>query len=150
MHNQRISLQTIPIYLQLDQATHQPAPQASHSNSNTFTQSPSSGYYHASEQQQQSQGSSGTSSSGMLSLCPPVTHSNISTNDPAKAAAAAAANNMKGGNISSQTLMHTQFTASPSSGPHQVVPGGFAYVHAAIPTVVQVKPAEQKKQPVGE
>ncbi|KAM1304635.1 hypothetical protein FF1_022161 [Malus domestica] len=129
-------------------------PQASHSNSNTSTQSPSSGYYHASkrrpEQQQQSQGSSGTSSSGMLSLCPPVTHSNTSTNDPAKAAAAAAANNMKGGNISSQTLMHTQFTAAPSSGPHQVVPGGFAYVHAAVPTVVQVKPAEQKKQPAGE
>ncbi|TQD71351.1 hypothetical protein C1H46_043115 [Malus baccata] len=96
------------------------------------------------EQQQQSQGSSGTSSSGMLSLCPPVTHSNTSTNDPAKAAAAAAANNMKGGNISSQTLMHTQFTAAPSSGPHQVVAGGFAYVHAAVPTVVQTENWKKK------
>ncbi|XP_068327983.1 protein TIME FOR COFFEE-like isoform X2 [Pyrus communis] len=134
-------------------------PQASHSNSNTSTQSPSSGYYHASkrrpEQQQQSQGSSGTSSSGMLSLCPPVTHSNTSTNDPAKAAATAVANNMRGGNLSSQTLMHAQFTAAPASGPHQlvpaVVPAGFSYVqHAAVPTVAQVKPAEQKKQPAGE
>ncbi|CAN6726235.1 unnamed protein product [Malus baccata var. baccata] len=126
-------------------------PQAPHSNSNTSTQSPSSGYYHGPrrrpEQQQQSQGSSGTSSSGMLSLCPPVTHSNTSTNDPAKAAAA---NSMKGGNLSSQALMHDQFAAAQSSGPHQLVPAGFPYPHAAVPSTVQVKPAEQKKQPAGE
>ncbi|PQP93957.1 protein TIME FOR COFFEE [Prunus yedoensis var. nudiflora] len=86
----------------------------------------------------------------MLSLCPPVTHSNTSTTDPAKAAAAAAANNMKGSGLSSQTLMHhAQFAAAQSSGPHQIVPGGYPYVHA-VPTVVQVKPAEQKKQPAGE
>lgn len=153
-HQQQLSKQSIQ-QAQLFFSNACIQPQASHSNNATST-APSSGYYHNNitrrrpEQQQPPQGSSGSSSSGMLSLCPPVMHSNTSTTDPAKAAAAAAANNMKGSGLSSQTLMHhAQFAAAQSSGPHQIVPGGFPYVHA-IPTVVQVKPAEQKKQPAGE
>ncbi|PON80113.1 Protein TIME FOR COFFEE [Parasponia andersonii] len=132
--------------------------QATHSNSNTPSTAAAAGAYYSQrrrpeQQQQQPQSASGTSSSGMLSLCP-VTLANTSTSDPAKAvaAAAAAASNMKGGGLPSQTLMHpAQFAvaaASQSGNPHQLLPAGFPYVHA-VPTAVQVKPAEQK-QPAGE
>lgn len=84
----------------------------------------------------------------MLSLCTPVTHSNSGTSDPAKAVAAVS--NMKGGGLPSQGLVHAgQFATTQSSGKqHQLVPPGFPYGHA-VPTAVQVKPAEQK-QPAGE
>ncbi|GLT53181.1 hypothetical protein SLA2020_264700 [Shorea laevis] len=127
--------------------------QASHSIGNTPA-SPASGYYlqrNRRDQQQQPQGSSGASSTGMLSLCPPVTHVNTSTSDPAKVVAAAtAASNMKGGGLPPQGILHvTQFGAAQSSGnPHQLLPAGLSYVRA-VPTPVQVKPAEQK-QPAGE
>lgn len=87
----------------------------------------------------------------MLSLCPPVTHVNTSTSDPAKVVAAAtAASSMKGGGLPPQSILHvTQFGAAQSSGnPHQLLPAGLSYVRA-VPTPVQVKPAEQK-QPAGE
>lgn len=130
----------------------------SHPN-NASAASAVSGYYNQRrrtdqppQQLQQSQHPSGTSSNGMLSLCPPATLANTSTSDPAKAAAAAAAvaaaNNMKGA-LPSQTLIHpAQFAAAQAGNSHQLMPAGFPYVHA-IPTAVQVKPAEQK-QPAGE
>ncbi|KAG2727518.1 hypothetical protein I3760_01G160600 [Carya illinoinensis] len=111
------------------------------------TSGPSVGGYYLQrnrrEQQQQPLGSSGTSSTGMLSLCPPVTLANTSTSDPAKAVAAAS--NMIGGSLPSQGILHvTQFGGAQSSGnPHQLLPS-FSYVHA-VPTPVQVKPAEQKQ-----
>ncbi|KAJ9700315.1 hypothetical protein PVL29_005893 [Vitis rotundifolia] len=120
-------------------------------HSTTSTSSASSGYYlqrrrsEQQPQQQQPQGSSGTSSTGMLTLCPPVTLASASTSDPARAIAAAGSN-MKGGGLPSQGIIHAaQFAAAQSSGnPHSLFP----YVHA-VPTAVQVKPAEQK-QPAGE
>ncbi|KAM2215844.1 hypothetical protein TB1_021973 [Malus domestica] len=57
-----------------------------------------------------------------------------------------AASNMKGGKLSSQALMHDQFAAAQSSGPHQLVPAGFPYVHAAVPSTVQPKKKWKKKQ----
>jgi hypothetical protein len=129
-------------------------PGAAQSASTTSSASAANAYYpqnsqrnRREQQQQQPQGSSGTSSTGMLSLCPPVTHSNTSTSDPAKVVAAATAtSNMKGG-LPSQSILHvTQFGVAQSSG--NLVPAGFPYVHA-VPTSVQMKPAEQK-QPAGE
>lgn len=100
------------------------------------------------QQSQQPQGSSVSSSTGMLSLCTPITASNTSTTDPAKAVAAAAASNMKGGGLSTQSILHAaQFAAQSSGNPHQLLPAGFSYVHG-VPAAVQVKPAEQK-QPAG-
>ncbi|XP_062108374.1 protein TIME FOR COFFEE isoform X2 [Humulus lupulus] len=133
--------------------------QTPHSNSNTPTTAAAvanAGAYYSQrrrpEQQQQQQHSGpGTSSSGMLTLCPSVSLGNTSTSDPAKAVAAAAAvaaGNMKGGGLPSQALMHPQYAAAQSGNPHQLLPAGFPYVHA-VPTAVQVKPAEQK-QPAGE
>jgi len=126
--------------------------QASHSTGNTPA-SPASGFYlqrNRREQQQLPQGSSGASSTGMLSMCPPVTLVNTSTSDPAKVVAAAtAASNMKGGGLPPQGILHvTQFGAAQSSGnPHQLLPASYSYVRA-VPTPVQVKPAEQKQPAV--
>ncbi|XP_044499764.1 protein TIME FOR COFFEE isoform X2 [Mangifera indica] len=123
--------------------------QPQHVASTTSSASAVNGFFTARHrEQQQLPGSSGTSSTGMLSLCPPVTHSNTSTSDPAKAVAAAT--NMKGGALASQGLIHAaNFANTQASGKqHQSFPPGFPYVHA-VPTVVQVKPAEQK-QPAGE
>eukprot|EP00257_Ricinus_communis_P015419 XP_015573332.1 protein TIME FOR COFFEE [Ricinus communis] len=122
--------------------------QVQHSAGSTHA-TPASGFYlqrHRSEQQQQPQVASVTSTAGML-LCPSVSLPNATTTDPAKAvaAAAAAANSMKGGGIPSQGLIHAQFAATQSSGKTtHLVPTGFPYVHA-VPTAVQVKPAEQKQ-----
>lgn len=121
-------------------------------HSSTCTSSASSGVYiqRRRSEQQQPPGSSGTSSTGMLTLCPPVTFSSASTSDPAKAiAAATAAGNMKGGGLPSQGIIHAaQYAAAQSTGnPHSLMPTSFPYVHA-VPTAVQVKPAEQK-QPAG-
>ncbi|XP_044484809.1 protein TIME FOR COFFEE-like isoform X3 [Mangifera indica] len=118
-------------------------------SSTTSSTSAASGFFMVRHHDQQRlPGSSGTSSAGMLSLCPPVTHSNTSTSDPAKAVAAAT--NMKGGPLTSPGLIHpASFANSQTSGkPHQSFPPGFPYVHA-VPTAVQVKLAEQK-QPTGE
>uniref|UniRef100_A0A5B7AP23 Protein TIME FOR COFFEE n=1 Tax=Davidia involucrata TaxID=16924 RepID=A0A5B7AP23_DAVIN len=127
--------------------------QAPHSTSTSSNASATGGYYLQrrcpDQPQQQPQGSSATSSTGMLSLCTPVTlASAASTTDPAKAAAAAAAaaasNNVKGGGgLSSQGILHPQFTTQSSGNPnhHQL---GFSYVQA-VPAAVQVKPAEQKQ-----
>lgn len=129
--------------------------QAPHSNSNTPTTAgaPAGAYYSQRRRpEQQPQSGSGTLSSGMLSLCPSVTLTNTSTSD-AKAVAAAAASNMKGGGLPSHALIHpAQFAAAAaaaqSGNPHQHLSAGFPYIHA-VPTAVQVKPAEQK-QPAGE
>lgn len=126
-------------------------PQGQHGTSTSSSASAGGGFFiqrHRDQQLQQQPGSSATSSSGMLSLCTPVTHSNSGTSDPAKAVAAVS--NMKGGGLPSQGLVHAgQFATTQSSGKqHQLVPPGFPYVHA-VPTAVQVKPAEQK-QPAGE
>lgn len=115
----------------------------------TASASAASGYYpqrNRREQQQQAQGSSATCSTGMLSLCPPVSLANAGASDPAKGVAGS---NMKGG-LPSQGILHvTQFGAAQSAGnPHHLLPPGFSYVHA-VPTPIQVKPAEQK-QPAGE
>ncbi|KAJ4722430.1 Protein TIME FOR COFFEE [Melia azedarach] len=125
--------------------------QAQHAANASSSATAASGFFiqrHREQQPQQQPGLTAASSTGMLSLCPPVTHANTSTSDPAKTVATASI--MKGGGIPSQGLVHTaQFAATQSSGkPHQLVPTGFTYVHA-VPTAVQVKPAEQK-QPAGE
>ncbi|XP_031272100.1 protein TIME FOR COFFEE [Pistacia vera] len=125
--------------------------QPQHVASTTSSASAASGFFTVRHHrdQQQLPGSSGTSSTGMLSLCPPVTHSNTNTSDPAKAVAAAT--NMKGGGaLASQGFIHAaNFANAQASGkPHQSFPPGFPYVHA-VSTAVQVKPAEQK-QPAGE
>lgn len=81
----------------------------------------------------------------MLTLCPPVTLASASTSDPARAIAAS---NMKGGGLPSQGIHAAQYAAAQSPGnPHSLM-HSFPYVHA-VPTAVQVKPAEQK-QPAGE
>ncbi|KAI4317795.1 hypothetical protein L6164_025636 [Bauhinia variegata] len=123
-------------------------PQASQSNNSTTTAA--SGYYlpRRGPEQQQRQGFSGTSSNGMLSLCPTVSLVNTSTSDSSKVVASAAS--LKGGSLPTQGLLHpAQFAAAQSSvgNHHQFVPP-FSYVHA-VPSAVQVKPAEQK-QPAGE
>ncbi|XP_020534183.2 protein TIME FOR COFFEE isoform X6 [Jatropha curcas] len=120
--------------------------QVQHAASSAHTTSAPSGFYlqrHRSEQQQQPQGLSVTSSAGML-LCP-VSLPNTATTDPAKAVAA---NSMKGGGLPSQGLIHAQFAAAQTSGKPHLVPAGLSYVHA-VPTAVQVKPAEHK-QPAAE
>ncbi|KAI4342754.1 hypothetical protein MLD38_027339 [Melastoma candidum] len=127
---------------------------AQHSTMNSAsTVSANSAYYmqrRPSEQQpklQQHPQGSASSSSAMRSLCPPVTLATSSTCDPVKAVAAS---NMKGGTLQSQGILHAaQFSVTQSSGgSHQIVPAGVSYVHS-VPSIVQVKPAEQK-QPEGE
>ncbi|CAI9118515.1 OLC1v1020097C2 [Oldenlandia corymbosa var. corymbosa] len=126
------------------------------SSMNSSSSAPGSGGYYVQrrrpDQQQQPQhqqppGSSAPSS-GMLSLS--VSLSGTSTTDPAKAiaAATAAVNNMKGGGLTTQSILQaTQFAAQQTGNQHQLMPG-FAYVHA-VPAGVPVKPSEQK-QPAGE
>ncbi|MFS7929976.1 putative protein time for coffee [Helianthus anomalus] len=82
-------------------------------------------------QQQSSQQSS--SSTAMLSLCPPVTHANTTTSDPAKAIAAA-----------TSMMNHPQYGAAATQS---TMPAGFPpYVHnASAAASVQVKPTEQKQ-----
>ncbi|KAF8114661.1 hypothetical protein N665_0034s0002 [Sinapis alba] len=99
-----------------------------------ITISPSGGYYIQRHQQQPGS----TAAAGVT--CTPVTLSGCTTgavtatSDPAKAiAAAAAANNVKGGGGMGKTQQH------------QLGPPGFTYVHA-VPSAVQVKPADQKQQ----
>ncbi|WCJ23728.1 time for coffee [Euphorbia peplus] len=123
--------------------------QVQHAANSAHASAAASGFYlqrHRSDQQQQQQQHQQgqiMTSSGML-LCPSVS---LGTNDPAKAAAAAASN-MKGGNITSQGLIHAQFAAAQqSSGKPHMVPAAFPYV--TMPAAVQVKPAEQK-QPAAE
>ena len=144
---QQLSKQSIQMHTQMYlNGYFQPA-QVAQSTNNASSASNASGYFHQRNrrEQQQPNVSSGTSSTGMLSLCSPVTLANTSTSDPAKVVAAN--NNMKGG-ISSQILPVGPYGVVQSSvNPHQLVPAGFPY--HAVPTSVQVKPAEQK-QPAGE
>lgn len=147
---QQLSKQSIPIQTQMYLNGYFQQAQVAQSTNNASSASTASGYFHQrnrrEQQQQQPNVSSGTSSTGMLSLCPPVTLANTSTSDPAKVVAANS--NMKGG-ISSHILQVSPYGVAQSSGnPHQLLPAGFPYVHA-VPTSVQVKPAEQK-QPAGE
>ncbi|MBA0651614.1 hypothetical protein Goklo_018924 [Gossypium klotzschianum] len=122
--------------------------QAQHSPSSTTPATTASAYYVQRQQQTLPLGSSTTSSTSMLSLCSPVTLANSGTTDPAKAVAAAVASNMKGGLASQGLINPAQFATPQSTGKsHQLVPG-FPCVHA-VPSAVQVKPAEQK-QPAGE
>ncbi|XP_017610760.1 protein TIME FOR COFFEE-like isoform X2 [Gossypium arboreum] len=122
--------------------------QAQHSPSSTTPATTASAYYVQRQQQTLPLGSSTTSSTSMLSLCSPVTLANSGTTDPAKAVAAAVASNMKGGLASQGLINPAQFASPQSTGKsHQLVPG-FPCVHA-VPSAVQVKPAEQK-QPAGE
>ncbi|MBA0740577.1 hypothetical protein Gogos_013771 [Gossypium gossypioides] len=122
--------------------------QAQHSPSSTTPATTASAYYVQRQQQTLPLGSSTTSSASMLSLCSPVTLANSGTTDPAKAVAAAVASNMKGGLASQGLINPAQFATPQSTGKsHQLVPG-FPCVHA-VPSAVQVKPAEQK-QPAGE
>ncbi|PPR92419.1 hypothetical protein GOBAR_AA28258 [Gossypium barbadense] len=122
--------------------------QAQHSPSSTTPATTASAYYVQRQQQTLPLGSSATSSTSMLSLCSPVTLANSGTTDPAKAVAAAVASNMKGGLASQGLINPAQFATPQSTGKsHQLVPG-FPCVHA-VPSAVQVKPAEQK-QPAGE
>ncbi|KAG2306590.1 hypothetical protein Bca52824_026338 [Brassica carinata] len=101
-----------------------------------ITISPSGGYYIQRHQQQPGS----TAAAG--ATCTPVTLSGCTTgavtatSDPAKAiaAAAAAANNVKGGG-----------GGMGKTPQHQLGPPGFTYVHA-VPSAVQVKPADQKQQ----
>ncbi|XAR57209.1 hypothetical protein NMG60_11025267 [Bertholletia excelsa] len=126
-------------YMQAQAQAQAPAP---HTGGSSSTASATSGYYIPSRRRpEQQQSSSGTS---MLSLCPPVTLAAANTSD-AKVAAAAAASNMKGGAIASQSVLHatTPFTQS-SGNSHQLLPGGFSFVHA-VPATVPVKPADQKQ-----
>ncbi|XP_031112798.1 protein TIME FOR COFFEE isoform X3 [Ipomoea triloba] len=133
---------------------------SSHSVSSSSSSAPAtSGYYIQTRRPEQQQPSGSTmapttsSTAGMLTLCP-VTLGGGNTSDPAKAiaaAAAAAASNVRGGGgLPSQSILHTaQFAAAASSGSsqHQIFPAGFSYVQPPVPTVVQVKPPPEQKQP---
>ncbi|KAH0879882.1 hypothetical protein HID58_067276, partial [Brassica napus] len=110
-----------------------PYMQSQHQQQQQITISPSGGYFIQRHQQQP--GSTAAAGATPVTLSGCTTGAVTATSDPAKAiaAAAAAANNVKGGGGMGKTQQH------------QLGPPGFTYVHA-VPSAVQVKPADQKQQ----
>ncbi|KAJ0264721.1 Protein TIME FOR COFFEE [Hirschfeldia incana] len=110
--------------------------QSQHQQQQQITMSPSGGYYIQRHQQQPGSTAAAGASCTPVTLSGCTTGTVTATSDPAKAiaAAAAAANNVKGGGGG---MGKTQ--------QHQLGPPGFTYVHA-VPSAVQVKPADQKQQ----
>ncbi|CDY10637.1 BnaA05g17250D [Brassica napus] len=100
-----------------------PYMQSQHQQQQQIAISPSGGYFIQRHQQQPGSAAAAGATSVTLSGYPAK----------AIAAAAAAANNVKGGGGMGKTQQH------------QLGPPGFTYVHA-VPSAVQVKPADQKQQ----